>query len=276
MRPSSSVEPNRCFNARSIRSEWCRSPSNDSTVSTTCSSARGPASAPSLVTCPTSSVAMPVSFASRTSRCAPSRTCATEPAAPGESGSCTVWIESIASTSGRELLDVRAHRRQRRFRDDEHIGLQGAEPVGAEPHLRGRLLAAHEQAPRARGGHRAERLEQQRALAHARLAADERHRAGDEPAVEHAIELRQPRGPARCAERVDLRDGDRAVQRGARSTAGRRTGGPDRRLAEAAPLAAVGTAAEPLRGLVAALRTPIANTRSGHGGSVSAACDSER
>ena len=43
---------------------------------------------------------MPVSFASRTSRCAPSRTCATEPAAPGESGSWTVWIESIASTSG--------------------------------------------------------------------------------------------------------------------------------------------------------------------------------
>ena len=48
--PSSSVGPKRCFNARSMRSAWCRSPSNESTVSTTCSSVRGPASEPSLVT----------------------------------------------------------------------------------------------------------------------------------------------------------------------------------------------------------------------------------
>ena len=44
-RPSSSVEPKRCLTARSRRRAWWRSPSNDSTVSTTCSSTRGPASA---------------------------------------------------------------------------------------------------------------------------------------------------------------------------------------------------------------------------------------
>ena len=43
---------------------------------------------------------MSFSLASRTSSCAPSRTCVTEPAAPGASGSCTAWIESIASTTG--------------------------------------------------------------------------------------------------------------------------------------------------------------------------------
>ena len=57
-------------------------------------------------------------------------------------------------------------------RDEEHARRERAEPVGAQPHLRRRLLRAHEQAPGAARGHRAERLEQQRALAHARLAAD--------------------------------------------------------------------------------------------------------
>ena len=56
-RPSSSVEPNRCLVARSSRSAWWRSPSNDSTVSTRCSSTRGPARPPSLVTWPTRIVA---------------------------------------------------------------------------------------------------------------------------------------------------------------------------------------------------------------------------
>ena len=48
--PISLVEPNRFFTARSTRYEWWRSPSKYSTVSTRCSSTRGPARAPSLVT----------------------------------------------------------------------------------------------------------------------------------------------------------------------------------------------------------------------------------
>src|SRR5439155_1445887 len=44
------AEPNRFFTARSTRYEWWRSPSKYSTVSTRCSSTRGPARAPSLVT----------------------------------------------------------------------------------------------------------------------------------------------------------------------------------------------------------------------------------
>ena len=79
--PSSFVEPNRFFVARRTRCAWYRSPSNWSTQSTRCSSTRGPATAPSFVTWPTRIVATPDSFATRSSRAAASRTCATEPGA---------------------------------------------------------------------------------------------------------------------------------------------------------------------------------------------------
>ena len=71
---------------------------------------RGPASAPSFVTWPTSTMAIPRRFASCTRRCAHSRTWTTEPAVDGRSGSATVWILSITTTSGSHLVD----RRQRR------------------------------------------------------------------------------------------------------------------------------------------------------------------
>ena len=127
---------------------------------------------------------------------------------------------------GRSCLDVRASTAGNDVSATmSRPGCERAEPLGAQAHLLGRLLAAHEQAPRARGGHRAERLEQQRALADARLAADQRDRARDEPAAEHPVELGHPGGPARRAERVDLGERHRAAQRGARSDRRRRTGG---------------------------------------------------
>ena len=55
-----SVGPNRCFTARRRRRAWCRSPSKLSTVSTRCSSWRGPARDPSLVTWPMSTTAQSV------------------------------------------------------------------------------------------------------------------------------------------------------------------------------------------------------------------------
>ena len=94
------------------------------------------------------------------------------------------------------------------------------------------------------GGHRAERLEQQRALAHAGLAADQRDRA------------RRPgprRAPGRARQTPVGRRRGADAGRSRRAAPGRsaRTGpsgaARDRRLAEAAPLAAVGAAAEPLR-----------------------------
>ena len=98
--PSSPVGPNRCFVARSSRSAWWRSPSNDSTVSTTCSSTRGPARVPSLVTWPTRTVATADVLATDSSCDAHSRTWVTVPAVDPSSGSRTVWIESTTTTSG--------------------------------------------------------------------------------------------------------------------------------------------------------------------------------
>ena len=60
-------DPKRFFIARRMRYWWLRSPSKLSTVSTICSSTRGPAIVPSLVTCPTRISAVPRSFAKRTS-----------------------------------------------------------------------------------------------------------------------------------------------------------------------------------------------------------------
>ena len=67
--------------AHEPEAELCVSPSKYSTVSTMCSSTRGPASEPSLVTWPTSTMAVPVALAVRVSCAAHSRTCATEPGA---------------------------------------------------------------------------------------------------------------------------------------------------------------------------------------------------
>ena len=69
-------------------------------MSTTCSSTRGPASPPSLVTWPTKIVGMLRRFASCTRRCAQPRTCTTEPGAEPSAGSATAWMLSITSNSG--------------------------------------------------------------------------------------------------------------------------------------------------------------------------------
>jgi hypothetical protein len=79
--PISLTAPKRFLMARTKRKLLWVSPSKYSTVSTMCSSTRGPAIAPSLVTWPTSTVVQPVALATRVRCAAHSRTCATEPGA---------------------------------------------------------------------------------------------------------------------------------------------------------------------------------------------------
>ena len=71
-----------------------------------CSSTRGPASCPSLVTCPTSTVAVPLALAKRVRCAAHSRTCATLPGALLRASLYTVWMESITATCGRSACKV--------------------------------------------------------------------------------------------------------------------------------------------------------------------------
>ncbi len=79
--PISLTAPKRFLMARTRRKLECVSPSKYSTVSTMCSSTRGPASAPSLVTWPTSTMLQPLAFACRVSSAEHSRTWATLPGA---------------------------------------------------------------------------------------------------------------------------------------------------------------------------------------------------
>ena len=65
-----------------------------------CSSTRGPASAPSLVTWPTSTIHTPLALAARVRCAAHSRTWATEPGADVSWSEYTVWIESMTAISG--------------------------------------------------------------------------------------------------------------------------------------------------------------------------------
>ena len=135
--------------ARRSRSAWWRSPPNESTVSTACSSTRGPASSPSLVTWPTSTVAVWRRFVA----------------------SMSCWAQPLhlrhRARRGAELGVV--HRLHRV--DDDEVGVErfdqrddaldvalGREPQpvdqrvdasGAPLHLRGRLLARDVEAPRA-------------------------------------------------------------------------------------------------------------------------------
>ncbi len=110
-----------------------------STVSTMCSSTRGPASPPSLVTWPTSTTVRPRRrFASWTRRWAHSRTCTTEPGAEGRSASAMVWIESIDDEAGLEPVDRGEHRAEVGLGVQPQLVAHRPEPFGAQPAPAGR------------------------------------------------------------------------------------------------------------------------------------------
>ena len=99
--PTSSVGPKRFFTARSMRNAVWASPSNWQTTSTRCSSVRGPAIDPSLVTCPTSSTGTSRLLAVSIRALATSRTCVEPPEMPSTSWETMVCAESTMASAGR-------------------------------------------------------------------------------------------------------------------------------------------------------------------------------
>ena len=83
--PISLVDPKRFLTARRMRNALCASPSKYRTVSTKCSSTRGPAMLPSLVTWPMMNTAVLLCLAKRASAAAHSRTWLTLPDAEATS-----------------------------------------------------------------------------------------------------------------------------------------------------------------------------------------------
>ena len=155
-------------------------------------------------------------------------------------------------------LERRADRVELGLGEDLDV-VAAAEPRGAQLHLRDRLLAGDEQrAPLARD--RAERREQQRRLADARLAADEHERRRHEPAAEHAVELGRRRSGSASASSAD--DVDEAKRRPRRARAAAAAAARGHRLGDHRPeLAAAGAAPEPAAGRRAALGARVLNGR---------------
>ena len=86
------------------------------------------------------------------------------------------------------------------------VGSVDAETFRPLAHLLRALLAGDVEARCRPGG---EQLHQQRALADARFAAEQRDRAGDEAAAEHPVELGEPGATRARGQRVDVGDADR-------------------------------------------------------------------
>ncbi|SHW28171.1 Uncharacterised protein [Mycobacteroides abscessus subsp. abscessus] len=98
--PTSSAAPKRFFTPRTMRNAEARSPSKCSTTSTRCSSERGPAMAPSLVTWPTRTIAIPVVLAAMVRAVVTARTCVTPPVTPSASAVDMVCTESTTTSVG--------------------------------------------------------------------------------------------------------------------------------------------------------------------------------
>ena len=138
-----------------------------------------------------------------------------------------------------------------------------AEPLAARLHLVLGLLAGRVEHRPVHAREVGRRLQQQRRLTDARLAAEQHQRAGHDAAAEHAVELVdaacQAGGIARLDVGVLLRAARAAGQRIA-VTAGGQSAGAGRGFGrtlfdERVPRVAVGTTAEPLGRLAAALLT---------------------
>jgi len=144
---------------------------------------------------------------------------------------------------GRDRLDVGEHDGERRVGCEQQPRGERADALGAQSHLLARLLRSDQEAARSRVGEATERLEEQRALPHAGLAAEQRHGAGDKAAAQHPVELPDAGREGSDTQRVDLRDRERSLTLGHDDRRrGTRAGA---RLDEAPPLVALRAAAEP-------------------------------
>ena len=171
-----------------------------------CSSTRGPAIWPSLVTWPISSRALPRCLAKRISAWAAARSWVTVPGACSSPSTHMVWIESTISRSGACGRSTVASMSPAEVALASCTGgVSEAEPKGAQPDLVDRFLAADIDDRAALDGQGGCRLQHQRALADAGVAADQDRRPGDDAAAQHPVELVDAAGQARRRGRWRLR-----------------------------------------------------------------------
>ena len=121
-----------------------------------------------------------------------SRTCPTEPGAPVMPSTCSVWIESITQTSGRSASSVASTASTEVSARTGTASACVAQPLGAQPHLGGRLLPGDVEDAAARRAEVAQRHPGERALADSRRAPEQDQRSRHEAAAQHPIQLGDP------------------------------------------------------------------------------------
>ena len=155
-----------------------------------CSTTRGPAIWPSLVTWPTRITAAPERLAKRISSPAEPRTCVTVPGAASTRCVHMVWIESITRSRGVGPCDSVATISSTAVSAASSTAASAeAEPFGAQPHLRHGFLAGNIDGAMAGAGEGGGDLQQQRRFADAGIAAEQQHRAAHQAAAGHAVEF---------------------------------------------------------------------------------------
>ena len=93
---------------------------------------------------------------------------------------------------GIDRLDVREDGGELRLRREVEVRVQGADPLGAQPHLRGGLLAGHHEGRPVGRRDAVGDLEQERGLPDPGLTGDQQHGARDQAAAEDPVELLDP------------------------------------------------------------------------------------
>ena len=227
-----------------------------------CSSTRGPAIVPSLVTCPTKMTTMPRCLASRVEL----RRAFARPARLLPGARSAPRCSSSGSIHDDDLRHLGVDRR--------HDPLRAA-PRRASTPARGRAPASARAARPARPTPRAVTYSAYFAAPIAAIACSSsvdlpmpgRRRAGrrrrDQPSAQHPVELLLPVGKRSVLLRLDAREpAHRARGAGDRLESRRRGGG--HRLDQRVPLATVRALALPLRTLAAALGAAVDGLRLGH------------
>ena len=163
-----------------------------------CSSTRGPASVPSLVTCPTSTRAKPRDLASRISSAAQVRTWATVPGALSSASSHMVWMLSMTTRAASLSCSRLATMSRSALAAASSSGAFSRPSRGARSRTCGdRLLPADIERTAAGLGDAGRGLQQDGGLADARIAADQHGGGRDQPAAQHPVQLRQAGRDAR-------------------------------------------------------------------------------
>ena len=197
---------------------------------------------------------MPRCFATPISAAATARICGTPPAAPSMASVEIVCTESTTSRPGRDVVEVREQGAEVVLGGEEQLGIDGADALGPQPHLRRRFLAGDDQRAAAAGGIAVGHVEQQRRLADAGLAGEQHDRPGYEAAAEHPVEFGDAGRPGAGLVGRELTDRPRGPGDGRR-----RDGATGARadLGDRAPGLALGAATDPAQRVGPALGAAV-------------------